>query len=205
MHDSGNTERRVVVESHVVLIRLLDDRHVVSSLNFRLMLHLTGMVRGLYLGKSPARDRDRVSVGIFRVRETVSARFMCGPKIKPLHRTPFLEAFYIFDVKDKLNRYLSRLNAFSGLVHHQNRPAIRRLQFCDSIIRVHQACESKTTLIEVASSFDIPHVQHDPIELRFHIIRWLNWRLTLMKGIAVIVVEKHFFVERLLGTGSNVD
>ena len=111
----------------------------------------------------------------------------------------------IFDVKDKLNRYLSRLNAFSGLVHHQNRPAIRRLQFCDSIIRVHQACESKTTLIEVASSFDIPHVQHDPIELRFHIIRWLNWRLTLMKGIAVIVVEKHFFVERLLGTGSNVD
>jgi hypothetical protein len=96
---------------------------------------------------------------------------MCGPKIKPLHRTLSLEALYIFDVKDKLNRYLSRLNAFSGLMHHQNRPAMRALQFCDSIIRVQRTCESEMTLVEVASGLDIPHVKHDPIETRFHIIR----------------------------------
>jgi hypothetical protein len=27
------------------------------------------------------------------------------------------------------------------------------------------------TLVEVASGLDIPHVKHDPIETRFHIIR----------------------------------
>jgi hypothetical protein len=115
-------------------------------------------------GKTSAGDGYGITIRVLGIRKAVAIRPMGRTELKSFPGTFLFERFYVFNVKNQLDRCLARLHTLSCLVHHDDATAMQRSQFRYSPVRIEFSGESEVLLVERASPLHVFRIQQYPVQ-----------------------------------------